>query len=40
MSNEIELVLDVEAIALEDLEQTGAIEYYADHAVVSQRRHG
>ena len=27
-SNEIELVLDVEAILLEDLERTGAIEYY------------
>jgi hypothetical protein len=30
--NEIELVLDVEAIALEDLERTGAIEYYRDSA--------
>ena len=30
VSNEIELVLDVEAIALEDLERTGAIEYYRD----------
>jgi polyisoprenoid-binding protein YceI len=30
VSNEIELVLDVEAILLEDLERTGAIEYYAD----------
>jgi polyisoprenoid-binding protein YceI len=28
VSNEIELVLDVEAIAVEDLERTGAIEYY------------
>jgi polyisoprenoid-binding protein YceI len=27
-SNEIELTLDVEAIPLEDLERTGAIEYY------------
>jgi polyisoprenoid-binding protein YceI len=27
---EIDLVLDVEAIALEDLEQTGAIDYYRD----------
>jgi polyisoprenoid-binding protein YceI len=27
-SDEIELVLDVEAILLEDLERTGAIEYY------------
>ncbi len=30
VSNEIELVLDVEAISLEDLERTGAIEYYRD----------
>jgi polyisoprenoid-binding protein YceI len=28
VSNEIELVLDVEAILLEDLERTGAIQYY------------
>jgi polyisoprenoid-binding protein YceI len=28
VSNEIELALDVEAILLEDLERTGAIEYY------------
>ena len=28
VSNEIQLVLDVEAILLDDLEQTGAIEYY------------
>ena len=28
VGNEIELVLDVEAILLEDLERTGAIEYY------------
>jgi polyisoprenoid-binding protein YceI len=28
VSNEIELVLDVEAIRLQDLERTGAIEYY------------
>lgn len=27
VSNEIELVLDVEAMMLEDLERTGAIEY-------------
>jgi hypothetical protein len=26
--NEIDLVLDVEAINLDDLERTGAIEYY------------
>ena len=30
VSNEIELALDVEAILLEDLERTGAIEYYRD----------
>jgi polyisoprenoid-binding protein YceI len=29
-SDEIDIVLDVEAIALEDLERTGAIEYYRD----------
>jgi polyisoprenoid-binding protein YceI len=28
VSNEIELILDVEAILLEDLERTGAIDYY------------
>ena len=28
VSNEIELVLDVEAILLDDLERTGAVEYY------------
>jgi len=28
VSDEIELVLDVEAILLDDLERTGAIEYY------------
>lgn len=30
VSNEIELTLDVEAILLDDLERTGAIEYYRD----------
>jgi polyisoprenoid-binding protein YceI len=30
VSNEIELVLDVEAILLDDLERTGAIDYYRD----------
>lgn len=30
VSNEIELVLDVEAILLDDLERTGAIEFYRD----------
>jgi polyisoprenoid-binding protein YceI len=29
VSNEIDLVLDVEAILLDDLQRTGAIEYYA-----------
>lgn len=29
-SNLIEVVLDVEAIALDDLEKTGAVEYYRD----------
>jgi hypothetical protein len=32
VSNEIELVLDVEAILLDDLERTGAIEYYQSGA--------
>jgi polyisoprenoid-binding protein YceI len=32
VSNEIELILDVEAILLEDLERTGAIELYRDSA--------
>lgn len=32
VSNEIDLVLDAEAIALEDLERTGAIEYYREQA--------
>jgi len=30
VSNEIGLVLDVEAILLDDLERTGGIEYYRD----------
>jgi polyisoprenoid-binding protein YceI len=30
VGNEIELILDAEAILLEDLEQTGAIKYYRD----------
>ena len=29
-SNEIELTLDVEALALEDLERTGAVDYYRE----------
>ena len=29
-ANEIDIVIDVEAIAVEDLERTGAIEYYRD----------
>ena len=32
VSNEIQLVLDVEAILLDDLEQTAAIEYYRNQA--------
>ncbi len=32
VSNEIDLTLDVEAILLEDLERTGAVEYYRDQA--------
>ena len=32
VSNEIELTLDVEAILLDDLERTGAINYYRDAA--------
>ena len=32
VSNEIELSLDVEAILLDDLERTGAIEYYRARA--------
>jgi polyisoprenoid-binding protein YceI len=32
VSNEIELTLDVEAILLDDLERTGAIEYYTSIA--------
>ena len=35
VSNEIQLVLDVEAILLDDLEQTGAIEYYRNQAPVN-----
>jgi polyisoprenoid-binding protein YceI len=35
VSNEIELVLDVEAILLEDLERTGAIEYYREQPAAS-----
>ena len=32
VSNEIDLVLDADAILLEDLERTGAIGYYRTHA--------
>jgi polyisoprenoid-binding protein YceI len=31
VSNEIDLNMDVEAILLDDLERTGAIEYYREH---------
>jgi polyisoprenoid-binding protein YceI len=33
--NEIELILDLEAIRLDDLERTGAIEYYRDDICLS-----
>jgi polyisoprenoid-binding protein YceI len=36
VSNEIELTLDVEAILLDDLERTGAIEYYATTSTRSE----
>ena len=36
VSNEIELTLDVEAILLDDLERTGAIEYYAATSTQSE----
>jgi len=35
VSNEIDIVLDVEAIRLEDLERTGAIDYYRDDVCLS-----
>ena len=35
VGNEIDLVLDVEAILLEDLERTGAIDYYRSEAEAS-----
>jgi polyisoprenoid-binding protein YceI len=35
VSNEIELVLDVEAILLDDLERTGAIEHYREQPAAS-----
>jgi polyisoprenoid-binding protein YceI len=38
VSNEIELVLDVEAILLDDLERTGAIEYYTARAEAERAR--
>ena len=34
VSNEIELFLDIEAILLEDLEPTGAIDYYRERGTV------
>ena len=36
VSNEIELTLDVEAILLDDLERTGAIEYYASSSTQAE----
>jgi hypothetical protein len=35
VSNEIELILDAEAILLDDLERTGAIEYYRSIGALS-----
>ncbi|HEY2653635.1 MAG TPA: YceI family protein [Solirubrobacteraceae bacterium] len=35
VSNEVELALDVEAILLDDLERTGAIEYYREQPATS-----
>ncbi len=35
VSNEIELALDIEAMLLSDLEQTGAIDYYRERDAVS-----
>jgi polyisoprenoid-binding protein YceI len=35
VGNEIDVVLDVEAMAVEDLERTGAIEYYRDDVCLS-----
>ena len=35
--NEIHLTLDVEAIDLDDLERTGAIDYYRGRAVPAER---
>jgi polyisoprenoid-binding protein YceI len=35
VSNDIDLTLDAEAILLEDLERTGAIEYYRDQAPIT-----
>jgi polyisoprenoid-binding protein YceI len=38
VSNEIDLSLDIEAMAFADLERTGAIEYYLDDPYVSELR--
>jgi polyisoprenoid-binding protein YceI len=38
VSNEIDVSLDIEAIHLEDLERTGAIDYYRDHEEESSSR--
>ena len=38
VSNEIDVSLDIEAILLEDLERTGAIDYYRDHEEESASR--
>ena len=37
-SNEIDIVIDVEAILLDDLEATGAIEYYRDIGALPEAR--
>ena len=37
VSNHVDLVLDMEAIRIEDLEDTGAIEYYREIGALSER---
>jgi hypothetical protein len=39
VSNEVELALDVEAILLDDLERTGAIEYYRNSRPLPEANH-
>jgi polyisoprenoid-binding protein YceI len=38
VGNEVDIVIDAEAIAVEDLERTGAIEYYRDDVCMSGLR--